>query len=253
MPTPIDILLDPVTLAVLGLFSGLMLWERLAPGRTLPPVHGWLPRALASFALYLMLSAYLPLLWGDALASLQWFDLSRWPTAAAAAAGVLVYELGAYAYHRAMHTFTPLWRLLHQMHHSAERLDVASAFWFSPLDMVGWTLLASVAFTLIGLPPQAATPAILFITFLAIFQHANVRTPRWLGYLVQRPESHSLHHARGVHRHNYADLPVVDMVFGTFRNPPAHARETGFWQGASARVLDMLLLRDVSSRQAERG
>ena len=26
--------------------------------------------------------------------------------------------------------------------------------------------------------------------FLDIFQHANLRTPRWLGYLVQRPESH---------------------------------------------------------------
>jgi sterol desaturase/sphingolipid hydroxylase (fatty acid hydroxylase superfamily) len=252
MPTPIDILLDPVTLCVFGLFGGLLLWERLAPGRPLPAVRGWLPRALASMAAYLMLSSYLPLLWADALAPLQLFDLSGWPTAAAAALGVGVYEFGAYAYHRAMHTFTPLWRLLHQMHHSAERQDAASAFWFSPLDMVGWTLLSSVAFGVVGLPPQAATPAILFITFLAILQHANVRTPRWLGYLVQRPESHSLHHARGVHRDNYADLPLIDMIFGTFRNPPRHAAETGFWHGASSRVTDMLLLRDVSSRPADR-
>ena len=253
MPTPIDILLDPVTLCVLGLFAGLMLWERLAPGRPLPAVRGWLPRALVAMTAYLMLSSYLPLLWADALAPLQLFDLSAWPTLAAAAFGVGVYELGAYGYHRAMHTFGPLWRLLHQMHHSAERQDVASAFWFSPLDMIGWTMVSSVTFTIAGLPPQAATPAILFLTFLAIFQHANVATPRWLGYLVQRPESHSLHHARGVHRDNYADLPVFDMLFGTFRNPPRHAPETGFWQGASARVVDMMLLRDVSSRPSDRG
>jgi len=246
MPTPLDILLDPLTLIVLALYAGLMSWERLAPGRALPRVRGWLPRMAASFALYVMLSSYLPLLWGEALAPIQWFDLSGWPTALAAAAGVGVYELGAYAYHRAMHAWTPLFRLLHQMHHSAERLDAASAFWFSPLDMVGWTLVTSVTLTLIGVPPQAATAAILFTTFLAIFQHANVRTPRWLGYFVQRPESHSLHHARGVHRDNYADLPLIDMLFGTFRNPQAFAAETGYWDGASTRVADMLLLRDVS-------
>jgi sterol desaturase/sphingolipid hydroxylase (fatty acid hydroxylase superfamily) len=251
MPTPIDILLDPVTLSVLGLFCGLMLWERLAPARPLPALRGWLPRAFASLFFYLMLSTYLPLLWGDALAAVQLFDLSAWPTLAAVAVGVLVYELVGYAYHRAMHTYAPLWRLLHQMHHSAERFDVTSAFWFSPFDMAGWTLVSSLAFTFVGLPPTAATAAILLLTLLAFFQHANVRTPRWLGYLVQRPESHSLHHARGVHRYNYADLPVFDMVFGTFRNPPRHAAETGFWHGASARVLDMLLLRDVSRRTAD--
>ena len=37
---------------------------------------------------------------------------------------------------------------------------------------------------------------------------ANVRTPQWLGYLVQRPESHSVHHQRGVHAYNYSDLPL---------------------------------------------
>jgi sterol desaturase/sphingolipid hydroxylase (fatty acid hydroxylase superfamily) len=45
----------------------------------------------------------------------------------------------------------------------------------------------------------------------------------WLGYFIERPESHSLHHQRGVHRHNDADLPVLDMLFGTFHNPREHA------------------------------
>jgi sterol desaturase/sphingolipid hydroxylase (fatty acid hydroxylase superfamily) len=249
MPTPIDILFDPVTLGLMALFSALLAWERLAPARPMPTLRGWWPRVIGAMLGYLMLSSYLPLLWADALAPLQLFDLSGWPTLAAAAAGVLAYELLGYGYHRAMHRYTPLWRLLHQMHHSAERLDVSSAFWFSPFDMIGWTLVNSIAFTVMGLPPAAATPAILFISFLALFQHANVRTPQWLGYLVQRPESHSLHHSTGVHRHNYSDLPVFDMIFGSFRNPVQHARETGFWHGASAHVLDMLLLRDVSTRR----
>ena len=37
------------------------------------------------------------------------------------------------------------------------------------------------------------------------------------------------------------------MLFGTFRNPRGYEHETGFWHGASARVIDMLLLRDVSA------
>ena len=246
MPTPIDILLDPATLVVLAMWAGLVLWETLAPGRPLPHVRGWLPRTLVTMFAFLMVSTYLPLLWADALASLQLFDLGGWPTAAAAAAGLLMYELLAYAYHRTLHTFTPLWRVVHQMHHSNERLDAPSAFWFSPLDMVGWTLVPSVALTLLGLPPAAATAALLVISFLGIFQHANLRTPVWLGYFIQRPESHSVHHQRGVHRHNYADLPLVDMLFGTFHNPREHAPATGFWHGASARVFDMLLARDVS-------
>jgi sterol desaturase/sphingolipid hydroxylase (fatty acid hydroxylase superfamily) len=249
MPNPFELLMDPATQIMLAMFAGLALVEYVAPGRTLPALRGWHVRALGAFAVYFLLSSYLPLLWADALAPLQLADLSHWPVWAAAACGLLAYEFGAYAWHRSMHRFGVLWQTFHQMHHSAERLDVASAFWFSPLDMVAWTLLPGVVLTVLGLSPQAATLTILAITFLAMFQHANVRTPRWLGFLVQRPEMHSVHHARGIHHYNYADLPVIDLLFGTFRNPREHAHATGFWHGASTRVVDMLLLRDVS-RQA---
>lgn len=87
---------------------------------------------------------------------------------------------------------------------------------------------------------------LLATTFMAIFQHANIRTPRWLGYLVQRPESHTIHHGRGIHGFNYCDLPLFDMLFDTFRNPAGFETETGFYSGASSRVLDMLRFRDVS-------
>lgn len=255
MPTPIDILLDPVSLGAIGLYAALMLWERLRPAKRLPRIHGWIPRALLSFAVFFYLSSYLPLAWDRYLAQFQLLDLSGLGTWGGAAAGLVVYEAVLYAWHRLMHANGSLWRVFHQMHHSAERLDTFGAFWFSPLDMVGFTAVGSLSLVLIaGVTPSAATVFLFASLFLGIFQHANIRTPRWLGYLIQRPESHSVHHGRGVHRYNYADLPVFDILFGTFRNPADFVAKNGFYEGASARVGDMLLFRDVSTpRQPARG
>jgi sterol desaturase/sphingolipid hydroxylase (fatty acid hydroxylase superfamily) len=121
------------------------------------------------------------------------------------------------------------------MHHSAERVDTYGAFWFSPFDMVGWTVLSSLALTLVvGITPEATTVVLLATALLAVFQHTNVKTPQWLGYFVQRPESHSHHHERGVHARNYSDLPVFDLLFGTFHNPRDFAPQSGFYDGASS-------------------
>jgi len=253
MPTPIELLLSPTSLIVFGIYAALILLEALAPGRPLPRVKAWPLIGLASFAVFFLLSSYLPLVWDQYLAPWQLFDLSSLGTLSGAAVGLLVYEFCGYWYHRAMHANTTLFRTLHQMHHSAERLDSYSAFWFSPLDMIGWTAVTSASLVLIvGLSAQATTVTVLAITFLGIFQHTNVRTPRWLGYFVQRPESHSVHHGRGIHRYNYADLPVFDMIFGTFRNPESYAAATGYYDGASSRVVEMLLMRDVSSEDSDR-
>lgn len=248
MPSPLELLLDPLTLSVIAVFALLALWEALFPARVLPRVRLWRTRGALAFAAYLAISSYLPFLWAEWLAPLQLFDLSGWGMWAGAAAGVLFYEAGVWAWHRALHGANFLWRRFHQMHHSAERLDTWGAFWFSPLDMVGWTALFSLALTLVGLSPAAVFATVCVTTFLSVFQHANVRTPRWLGVLVQRPESHSWHHARGVHAFNYSDLPLFDIIAGTWRNPRDFAPEQGFYPGASSELADLLRGRDVAAR-----
>ncbi|MDH3432184.1 MAG: sterol desaturase family protein [Gammaproteobacteria bacterium] len=252
MPTPLEILLDPISLGVLALYAALILWEAIAPGRLLPKVRGWVPRALGSFIAYFYIASYLPLVWDSYLAEYQIFDLSGVGAIGGAAVGIFVYECVLYAWHRAMHETNWLWRSFHQMHHSAERIDAFGAFYFSPLDAAGFTFLGSLSLSLlVGLSPQAVTIFLFITMFLGIFQHTNVNTPRWLGYLVQRPESHTIHHGRGVHGYNYSDLPIIDMLFGTFRNPLTYEMETGFYPGASARVLDMLVFKDVSTPQQD--
>ena len=56
-----------------------------------------------------------------------------------------------------------------------------------------------------------------------------------------------MHHGRNIHRYNYSDLPLWDMVFGTFRNPEGRQAEQGFYKGASERIVEMLAFQDVST------
>jgi sterol desaturase/sphingolipid hydroxylase (fatty acid hydroxylase superfamily) len=246
MPTPLQILLDPVSLTVLGVYGALILLEALFPARPLPQVKGWRTRALVVFVFYFYASSYLPLLWGETLARYQVFDLAALNPFVGAALGVLAYEFLVYVWHRTMHRVHWIWRSFHQMHHSAERLDSYGAFYFSPLDILGFTLLSSLSLTVVGLAPQAIAYFLYATMFLAVVQHINVRTPQWLGYIVQRPESHSVHHARGIHQYNYSDLPLFDILFGTFRNPKEFVHEAGFYDGASAKLSQMLVFKDIA-------
>lgn len=252
MPTPIEILLDPISLIVIAMYAGLMIWESLFPARPLPIVRFWKLKGLTAFALFFYLSSYLPLWTDPYLEPYRLFDLSHLDTITGATVGLLVYELALYLWHRAMHGSDFLWRTFHQMHHSAERMDTYGAFFFSPMDMIGFTLLGSICFALlIGLSPQAITVVLLITNFLAIFQHANIRTPAWVGYIVQRPESHTIHHGQGIHKHNYSDLPIFDILFGTFDNPKGYEVETGFYPGASDQIGDMLLFKNISDNTVE--
>ena len=209
--------------------------------------RGWRLRALAVTVFTFFFATEIGSWWGAHLGDASLLPGAALGTAGGALVGILVYELFHYLYHRAAHRFGFLWRAAHQMHHSAESLDAFGASYAHPLDTVIWsTLPVLVLFPLLGLTPEAGAIVASFIAFNAAFQHANIRTPRWLGYIIQRPESHAIHHARGIHRHNYADLPLWDMVFGTFRNPTGYDLEQGFHPGASARLGEMLLGRDVS-------
>jgi sterol desaturase/sphingolipid hydroxylase (fatty acid hydroxylase superfamily) len=247
MPTPLEILLDPISLIVIALYLGLMIWEALFAARPLPTIKYWKVKGLIFFTIYFYLSSYLPLLWNEYLSAHQILDLTSLGTVGGAFAGILLYQFGVYIWHWSMHKNHALWRVFHQMHHSAERLDTYGAFLFSPMDMVGYTVLGSLFLVLAaGVTPQASTIILLANTFFSMFQHANIRTPVWLGYIVQRPEGHALHHAKGIHAYNYSDISIYDMLFGTWRNPKDFEHENGFYHGASSRLSDMLLFRDVA-------
>jgi sterol desaturase/sphingolipid hydroxylase (fatty acid hydroxylase superfamily) len=243
-------LLETVAIA---LIPGFMLLDLAWRSRNYEKTRFWRLRSALVTAGIFFFTGYVAVFWSDVFAGLHLFDASVLGPIGGAVVGVLVYEFFHYWYHRAAHRWNWLWRAGHQMHHSAESLDAFGANYLHPFDAAMFTTIKSlVLFPLLGLSPEAGVIAVLFLTFNAMFQHANLKTPHWLGYLIQRPESHAIHHGRGIHRDNYADLPLWDMVFGTFRNPKtAENRPVGFYRGASSRIPEMLIGRDVSEPPQE--
>lgn len=247
LPSPIQILMNPASIIVIIIFAILLIAEELFPGRPLPKIKYWKVKGIFSFVCYFFLSSYLPMFWTETLSRFQLLDFSFLGNLGGAIVALLIYEFGVYIWHRSMHKSNFLWRIFHQMHHSAERVDSYGAFFFSPMDMIGFTLLTSLALVVVGgFTVQATIYAIYCATFLAVIQHANIKTPQWMGYIFQRPESHSVHHAKGVHAYNYSDLPLFDIFLGTFNNPKEFVTETGFYNGASSRIVDMLLFKDIN-------
>jgi hypothetical protein len=104
-----------------------------------------------------------------------------------------------------------------------------------------------VTVIVLGLDPIAAALVGYVAAFYGMFQHWNVRTPQWLGYIIQRPESHCVHHRKGVHYYNYADFPLWDMLSGTFRNPRNYIGDVGFETPGDKKLGAMLLFADVNA------
>ena len=240
-------LMVPVT------FAFFLVTERLFPRREYPPIRFWTLIGIGFLVMTAVLTTELPLLLPESATRYHLFDGARLGLAGGVLIGYPLTALLAALIHRSFHEFHPLWLLGHQLHHSPRRLDIPGAVYFHPLDLALQTAPSTiVGVFLLGLDPKAAALVGYIAAFYGFFQHWNVRTPRWLGYIIQRPESHGLHHELGRHQSNYSDFPLWDMVMGTFRNPETFDGDVGFAGQAPSRVGAMLLFRDVNRSDATR-
>jgi sterol desaturase/sphingolipid hydroxylase (fatty acid hydroxylase superfamily) len=236
-----------ILLIIAAMFAAFAVWDLLKPARTFPASSLWRARGVAAMVLYFTVAFTAPLIWDAWLAERRLVDVTSLPLPVQIGLGFVALEFGIYVWHRSLHGVDVLWRHFHQTHHSAERIDVWGAFWFHPLDMLGWSLLGSLALVLaVGVSAEAAIAVNLITTFLAMFTHANIRTPHWVGWFVSRPEMHAVHHERGVHRYNYSDLPLFDMLFGTYRNPRSWGAQAGFFEGGSLKWWPLLIGRKIA-------
>lgn len=122
-----------------------------------------------------------------------------------------------------------LWRWFHQVHHSPQRIEIITSFYKHPFEMIINSVMSSfILFVIMGLNAEAASIAIFITGIAEFFYHWNIKTPYWLGFIFQRPESHCIHHKENWHRNNFSDLPLWDMLFGTFYNPKTFEDRCGF-------------------------
>src|SRR5512144_1456896 len=236
-------LLVPITYLVM------LAIEKWRPARTFPPRRGWAWIGIAFLLLIGVVSTVVPLLVpADWLAAHRLMDGTRLGVVGGTVLGYVVLSALAYVYHRTAHNVPLLWRLSHQIHHSPQRVDISGSVLFHPFEMVVQVLLQLFATLIVlGLDPLAAALTGYVAAFYGMFQHWNVHTPQWLGLLIQRPEAHCEHHRQGVHANNYGDLPIWDILLGTFRNPKTFNGQCGFEAPSDTRIWAMLAWRDVNA------
>ncbi len=232
---------------VIGLaFVALFTREVIAPASRNACDRRWLVLASGVGAATVAVTLAVGWLFAGPIRRVALFDAgSRMPDAAVGLLAFLLTSFVFYWWHRATHRSDLLWRVFHQLHHSARRVEALTAFYAHPLDSAAAICIsAGVGYLVLGASPVAAAIALLLTGLFDLFLHSDLRTPTWLGYIVQRPEMHTVHHQLGHHRQNYG-LPLWDMLFGTWCNPPERAPVLGFDGDKPERVTDMLLCRDV--------
>jgi len=146
----------------------------------------------------------------------------HWPALAQAALALLLGDLARYWFHRAEHSWQPLWRI-HATHHSAERLYCVNGPRLHPFEVALSGTLQTIPLALLGASELALALQVLLTLAIGRFQHCNIAlTLSPLDYVLSTPNPHRWHHARDLDtaRCNYGgDVLVWDHLFGTFRLP----------------------------------
>ncbi len=237
---------------LIAIAAALFVVERLWPANALPKVPSWWARVIFVNAIQLGIIVLAGLTWDRWLQALSLFHLrdqlgDPWQ-------GVLAYFISTFVYywwHRWRHESRFFWRLCHQLHHSPQRIELVTSFFKHPVEItVNALISSSLVYLLLGCSVWAGAIYTFLTAIAEYFYHLNLRTPHWVGYLIQRPESHRVHHQYRHHTQNFADLPLWDALFGTFRNPRIAPARCGYDDWREDRFDDILAFRDVHAPDA---
>lgn len=229
-------------------YAAMMLVERFGTGQRWTAIRGWQRIGVGGFAMLGVVNNLVAALLHRAFGTTHLVDGAALGTFWGTVVGYAVMSYGNAVMHRSYHRHDVLWRHVHQLHHAPARIDVAGVMYQTPWEAAANAVLFYVVTVfLLGLDPIATLLVGYLGSFYGMFQHFNIRTPRWLGYLIQRPEAHCEHHRRGVHANNYSDLPIWDMFWGSFDNPEGFEGEVGFSDDATERWREMLCGHDIAT------
>lgn len=199
--------------------------ERMFPDRVLPKVKGWWSRVVIVNLLQFGIVVLGMYTWDRWFQSNQWYLFEGLPNYLLGFIGYLGITFVFYWWYRWRHDSNVLWLLFHQLHHSPSRIETITSFYKHPFEIFGNSLLmGAMTYLLFGLNVEAVAYSVLFRSLGEFVYHMNLKTPHWMGYFFQRPEMHRIHHKEGVHYNNFSDLPLWDILFGTYENPKEDAQ-----------------------------
>lgn len=126
--------------------------------------------------------------------------------------------------HRLYHRVPLLWRF-HSVHHSSRTMDWLAGSRMHLVEMILTRSMVLLPLVVLGFSTDAVNAYVVLAGVQAVLAHANLRAPfGWLEFILVTPRYHHWHHAR---RADFVDvnyaihLPVIDMLMGTFKRPPA--------------------------------
>lgn len=216
-----------VAIAQAAVFALFLVLERAYPARSLPRAK--------HFALWFCALNTFSLVWLRILLW-SWAALPSGPVSMGGStlhqglAFYLAYSFANYWIHRFKHGSPHLWRFIHRFHHSPSRMESMVAFFKHPLEIAFNTAPLVLLGWLASVPVESVALALGIEGCLEVFHHSNTTTHRrlrWMGYVIQTPEMHLVHHQYGLHRFNYAAF-LWDSVFGTARIPNEWSGKQGF-------------------------
>lgn len=234
-------------LLLVGIAALFLLIERVFPANDLPATKGWWMRIAIINVIQAGLVVLAGLTWDRWFQSASIFSLrDHLNPIVSAAVAYVISTFVYYWWHRIRHESAFFWKLCHQLHHSPRRIEILASFYKHPVEITLNSLISgALIYLILGISVEAAALYTIFTAIAEYFYHWNIKTPRWLGPIFQRPESHRVHHKFAHHTQNYADLPIWDILFGTYHNPTASPKHCGFTAEREARFTDMLAFRDV--------
>ncbi|MBL0925084.1 MAG: sterol desaturase family protein [Sphingomonadaceae bacterium] len=150
------------------------------------------------------------------------FHLASWPWWIEASLAFIILDFAVWLQHLLMHRWPLLWRM-HKVHHSDRDLDATTALRFHPFELIVSTLYKSAWVALLGVPVTIALVFEIWLNANSLFNHSNIRLPRWLDRalrpVVVTPDMHLVHHSTlATEQHcNYGfALTIWDRISGSY-------------------------------------
>ncbi len=151
--------------------------------------------------------------------------IQSWPIWLQFILAVFVADVFQAGLHRIYHNVPFLWRF-HAVHHSSRHMDWLAGSRIHLIEILLTRTAVLTPLVVLGFSAPAINGYVILVGVQAVLAHANLRINfGWLEYVLVTPRYHHWHHARHADYMdvNYAiHLPLVDMLMGTFKRPPAN-------------------------------